>query len=422
MNRQELAVSPILPRTTFVVVLIFTEILASSALAAAYTESVLHAFTGGTGGQSPYASVVFDQSGNLYGTTVGGGTFGRGTIFKLTPQGSSWTETVLYSFHPASDGSQPYGGVIFDQVGNLYGTTYRGGAANAGTVFELSPPAMQGGNWTETVLYSFAGGSNDGIGPQGGLLFDQVGNIYGTTDNGAISQGGIVFELTPPAVQGGNWTETVLHRFTHNEGISPRAALIFDANGALYGTCANGGGGNSGSVFQLTPPATQGGAWTEATLHTFVDSDGDGPLDTLVFDQAGNLYGTTVIGGASGVGTVFQLAPPAILGGTWTLIPIHDFTCGSDGCYPWAGLIMDANGALYGTTQFGGLPSNGGTVFKLTPPAVQAGAWTETVLHSFTSSSAMLSAAGLTFGAGGTLFGTTIGSSMHAGIVFELLP
>jgi uncharacterized repeat protein (TIGR03803 family) len=320
---------------------------------------------------------------------------------------------VLYNFTGLGDGSQPYSGLIFDAAGNLYGTTYRGGASAAGTVYQLAPPAQQGGMWTETVLYSFASGS-DGEGPQSDLIFDAAGNLYGTTDNGGSPGNGIVFQLTPG--QGGAWTETVLHRFLKQEGTSPRAAVIFDGKGSLYGTLANDGAFGAGGVFRLRPPATKGGAWTEKTLYTFTGgADGLGPLCRLILFR-GSLYGTTVKGGASGLGTVFQLTPPASHHGAWTETVLHSFTCGGDGCYPWAGLIMDQKGAFYGTTQYGGLPSNGGTVFQLKP---DGGAWTESVLYSFEARYDRQPVAGL-LGKRGTLYGATIGRVHRAGMVFKL--
>lgn len=381
-------------------------------------ETVVHRFGSGSDGSAAYGRVISDKQGNLYGTTALGGTFGAGIVFKLTkPQGDG-AEAVLYNFTGGSDGSQPYGGLIFDSAGDLYGTTYRGGTSNAGTVYRLTPADRQAGTWTQTVLYSFAGGT-DGLGPQSDLNFDQAGNLYGTTDNGGEPGNGIVFQLTPPPVRGGAWTETVLHRFMLSEGTSPRAAVICDRNGSLYGTLANDGAFGAGAVFRLQPPATRGGAWTEETLYTFTGgADGLGPLCRLIM-VGGNLYGTTVIGGADGVGTIFQLTPPLNHHGAWTETILHSFTCGSDGCYPWAGLIMDKKGVFYGTTQFGGLPSNGGTVFQL---KLDGDTLTESVLLTFEAANNQLSASSLLLGKGGALYGTTIGSGMNAGIVFKLRP
>jgi uncharacterized repeat protein (TIGR03803 family) len=389
-------------------------ILAGTIVASEPKEAVLHHFGTGTDGAAAYGRVISDAAGNLYGTTAFGGTSDAGIVFELTnPEApAGWTESILYNFSGGSDGSQPYGGLIFDSAGNLYGTTYQGGASNAGTVYELSPG--KGGAWTETVIYSFAGGA-DGMGPQSDLNFDQAGNIYGTTTGGGSPGNGIVFQLTPG--QGGSWTETVLHRFMTNEGTSPRAAVIFDNNGSLYGTLANDGTFGAGAVFRLEP--TNGGAWSEETLYTFTGgTDGFGPLCRLVLFR-GKLYGTAVVGGGSGVGTVFELSPPANHQGAWTLHVLHTFACGSDGCFPWAGLTMDSKGTFYGTTQFGGLPSNGGTVFALKQ---EGGIWFEGVVFSFRLSNDQLAAGAVLLGKGDTLYGTTIGSGMNAGAVFKIQP
>jgi uncharacterized repeat protein (TIGR03803 family) len=409
MTSEKMSRPATLPLAIFVAMLIF----ASNSLA----ETVLHAFrSGGGDGLAPYGRLISDAEGNLYGTTALGGTSGAGVVFELTKsQGpGAWTETILYNFAGGNDGSQPYGGLIFDSAGNLYGTTYQGGTSNAGNVYELTPG--QGDTWTETVLYSFAGGA-DGAGPQSDLIFDRSGNLYGTTTGGGSPGNGIVFELT--SGQGGVWTETVLHRFMISEATSPRAAVIFGTHGELYGTLANDGASGAGGVFRLDPPATKGGAWRETTLYTFTGgADGLGPLCRLVLFK-GSLYGTTVKGGASRVGVIFQLTPPAGREGAWTETVLHSFTCGSDGCIGWAGLIMDRSGTIYGTTQFGGLPSNGGTVFQL---KLQGGVWTESVLYSFIYGCNHFSAAGLLLAKNGMLYGTTVGSHGNSGMVFKLRP
>jgi uncharacterized repeat protein (TIGR03803 family) len=401
------------PVAVFIAILI----LAGTVLASGPKQAILHSFRSGDG-LAPYGRVISDAAGNLYGTTALGGTSGAGIIFELPKPGapSNRTEIVLYNFTGGSDGSQPYGGLIFDAAGNLYGTTYRGGTSDAGTVYQLSPPAKHGGTWTETVLYSFAGGT-DGLGPQSDLIFDKAGNLYGTTDNGGSPGNGIVFQLTPG--QGGVWTETILHSFVTSEGTSPRAAVIFDGKDWLYGTVANDGTSGNGAVFQLKPPATKGGTWTEKTLYQFAGgSDGSGPLCRLVFFR-GNLFGTTVRGGVSDTGTIFQLTAPANPNGAWAETVLHSFSCGGDGCLPWAGLTVNKEGKFYGTTQFGGLPSNGGTVFQLRP---DAGGWTESVLFSFKVANNRLSPAGLFLSRGGALYGSTIGKGMNAGMVFKLRP
>jgi uncharacterized repeat protein (TIGR03803 family) len=244
----------------------------------------------------------------------------------------------------------------------LYGTTVDGGGVTSyGTVFELTPSA--GGVWTETVLHTFAYSGTDGYTPLAGLVFDASGNLYGTTVNGGAYKYGTVFELTPTA--GGGWTETVLHSFNNKgtDGYWPYASLILDASGNLYGTTLNGGTSNVGTVFELTP--TAGGGWTETVLHNFRGKDGYNPNSSLIFDAAGNLYGTTVKGGHYGYGTVFELTPTA--GGIWAETLLHSFNNnGTDGYWPYAGLIFDAVGNLYGTSYLGGAHGFG-TVFEITP-------------------------------------------------------
>jgi uncharacterized repeat protein (TIGR03803 family) len=414
-----------LPGISFRFAILFAAVtLCGSNLATAQTETIIHQFGRGTDGGASYGLLAFDQAGNLYGTTKLGGLSGAGTVYELVRhQSSGATERILYNFSGGSDGAQPGGGVIFDAAGNLYGTTYRGGTANAGTVYQLKPPATSGGAWTENVLYSFGGGSvQDGAGPQSDLVFDAAGVLYGTTDNGGFNESGIVFQLTPPATTGGAWTETILHRFTNEEGVSPRAAVLFGKAGEVYGTLANGGAAGAGAVFRLRPPSIPGGHWTEKTLYVFTgESDGLGPLCRLIFYQ-GTLLGTTVIGGDANVGAVFQLTPAANPDDPWIETVLHTFTCGSDGCFPWAGLTEDKSGVFYGTTQFGGLPSNGGTVFSMTPPAAPGGVWTENVLYSFANPASQIAAAGLLLDKTGALYGSTIGSDMATGIAFKLLP
>ncbi len=327
-----------------------------------WTEKVLHTFGHGTDGAAPYAGLIFDAAGNLYSTTWQGGTYDYGTVFELTPTGGGgWTENVLHSFnHNGTDGYSPIPGLIFDAAGNLFGTTSAGGSYNCGlyvcgTVFELT----SGG--TETVLHSFNG--TGGAFPIAGLIFDAAGNLYSTTEYGGDYDYGTVFELT----SGG--AETVLHSFNNNgtDGYEPSAGLIFDAAGNLYGTTSEGGLYGYGTVFELTP--TGGGSWTEHVLHSFNNNGTDGyePSAGLIFDAAGNLYGTTSEGGTycepDGCGAVFELS----LGrGGWTETVLYSFSGGTDGAVPWAGLIFDAAGNLYGTTAEGGTYAYG-TVFQLTP-------------------------------------------------------
>jgi len=397
-------------------------------------------FNGAEDGAVPYAGVIFDGAGNLYGATTSDGAYGGGTIFQLVPKNDTWTENILYSFcrvHGCPDGVGPSSALIFDGSGNLYGTSPIGGPHNAGAVFRLAP---KNGTWTETVLHGFD--RKDGDGPVGSVIFDAAGNLYGTTIQGGAygktcveGKGcGTIFELTPGA--NGTWTETILHSFNENgkDGYMPNG-LVFGAAGNLYGTtwyggsgsCDDGIGHGCGTVFELTPGAN--GTWTETTLHSFNRKDGYDPAASLVFDAVGNLYGVTQHGGALGKGTVFQLSRTA--GGTWTETLLHSFqNDGKDGNFPRGSLIFDMEGNLYGTTLEG--PGDtchgvlcGGTVFQLVHST--DGKWKEKVLHGFSGPDGLDPVAGPIFGADGALYSTTayggnlkLCSAEGCGTVFRL--
>ena len=280
-----------------------------------WIETPLYKFSGGSDGSNPYgATVVFDQAGNLYGTTYGGGggscSGGCGLVYKLTPAGSGWTESVIYSFAGGADGSAPWAGVTLDQAGNLYGTTSAGGASGYGTVYELSPA---GSGWTKRTLYSFQR-QQDGANPYASLIFDQSGNLYGATQYGGSGSGGTVFELSP---SGGSWIFTTLYSFIGSGGglaKGPVASLVMDGAGNLYGTTAGDGVYRFGSAFKLTH-GTSG--WTYAALHDFSSGlDGGSIRSNVVFDAAGNLYGTASSGGTGNpatcvgsCGVVWQITP-----------------------------------------------------------------------------------------------------------------
>jgi len=327
-----------------------------------WAEKLLHSFNNnGKDGLDPLG-VTFDAAGNLWGTTYAGGAYGRGTVFELSPKtGGGWAEKIVHSFGNGADGSSPYAGLILDAVGNLYGTTVAGGVYGVGAVFELSPKA--GGGWGEKLLHSFSSSSEDGNSPVAGLVFDASGNLYGTTFSGGTSGGGTAFELTPAAR--GEWIENVLHNFGNGtDGVNPIGGLIFDGAGNLYGATNWGGVSLDGMVFELS---RVGGNWQETVLHEFSGADGAAPEYTvLVFDAAGNLYGTTAGGGTStncfqGCGTVFELTPAG--GGSWAESVLHSFN-GSDGSTPYANVIFDVAGNLYGTTFDGGAYGDG-TVFQI---------------------------------------------------------
>jgi uncharacterized repeat protein (TIGR03803 family) len=320
-----------------------------------WTESSLYAL----GSDGP---LIFDGKGNLYGTTYNWP--GGGEVFELTPNlDGSWTPNVLYIFCPETgcrDGALPMGGLVFDQAGNLYGTTSYGGVNNRGTVFKLT--LNEGGSWSESVLHSFTGG-RDGAAPESSLILDKAGNLYGTTLLGGANVNGVVFKLTPNA--NGTWAEKVLHQFTGGkDGGQPRSGVIFDSIGNLYGTTQYGGTYGEGVVFKLVQQSN--GNWTEKVLHQFTgNKDGSVPYAGVIFDQAGNLLGTTYYGGAYGRGVAFRLTPNAKSG--WNETVLHAFA--KQAANPAGGLITDKAGNLYGTTSRCDPRDQNfnGSVFELTP-------------------------------------------------------
>jgi hypothetical protein len=408
--------------------------LAGITHAATVKETVVYAFQEfGPGGSFPAGGVIADKAGNLYGTTNNGGTgscaLGCGTVFELTPPavpGGTWTELLLYSFQGGNDGGQALCTLVMDKAGNLYGTATEGGSFGYGVVFELSPPPQPGDVWTETVLYSFQEESfccEDH--PEGTLLRDGFGNLYGTTYLGGdrTKCGGLgcgtVFEVSPPSPDGGNWTEAALYSFQGGtDGEAPLAPLISDGK-TLYGTTLS-------TVFQLLPPSQRGGYWTENVLLVFNGANGSYAAGGLNFDKAGNLYGTTQFGGPlscdegrDGCGSVYELSPPLQPDGAWTETVLYDFRGpgSGDGRYPSSGLIFDQLGDLYGTTSEGG-QSDAGTVFQLVPPSSQGGAWTEKHFSLCCSAgeNVYYPYAGLIFGPGVAVTGTGTGSFGGGGV------
>ncbi len=360
-------------------------------VSAAGNEKVLYSFSGGTDGANPTAGLVRDTAGNLYGITDGvyDGRSDVGTVFKLDSDG---TETVLHVFTGDPDGAHPYGGMVEDAAGNLYGTTRFGGNFKRGTVFKVD----LAGN--ETILYSFTGGI-DGANPTGGLLLDPEGNLYGTTTEYGTSGLGNVFKLDTTG------TQTVLHSFTGPDGNYPNAFLIRDSAGNLYGTTINGGVSGFGTVFKLNAKGTF------QVLYSFAGgTDGAYPNGGLVRDAAGNLYGTTVMGGTlQDAGTVFKLDT------TGTKTVLYSFLGGVDGGFPVRSLLRDSAGNLYGTASVGGA-SGLGTVFKL------ALTGKETVLYSFAAGADGVEPyTDLIRDPAGNLYGTTVyGGTGNLGTVFEI--
>jgi uncharacterized repeat protein (TIGR03803 family) len=394
---------------------------------------VLYEFTGGADGGTP-TGLIIDKLGNLYGTTSAGGATGNGTVFKLEPlPGGTWKETVLHSFK-GPDGSAPETGLISDASGNLYGTTSQGGppcpyvsSTGCGVVFKLKPKSD--GTWTESVLYSFKGGASDGYDALAGLTFDKAGNLYGTTAVDGSGGAGDVFQLKRNS--NGTWTENILYMFSGNgpDGVTPDSTLIFDGAGNLYGTTDQGGNMNCaalygcGVAFKLT--RDPGESWSESVLYTFCSetncTDGKYPGD-IVFDKAGNLYGITAGGGHSDLSSDSDGTVFRLSeSGGRWKEDVLYRFDGAQGAGPDAGPILDAAGNLYGTAVSGG-SANDGVVFKMSPSL--DGTWAYTVLRTFLGGPARYPES-LIFDGAGHLYGTTQSCGPRAkcmGIVFEVTP
>ena len=338
----------------------------------------------------------------------------------LAPAASAQTKfKTLYKFKGGKDGNQPIAGVVLDQAGNIYGTTQVGGSYGHGSVFQLKPNTS--GGWEKKALHSFTG--KDGSNPYGDLTLDAQGNLYGTTifgGKGACNGYGcgVAFELIPTT--NGSWKEKVLSYFSGNVGVNPASGLIFDETGNLYGTTADWSGSNTGpgTVFKLVPNSD--GSWTKSTLHTFDNTDGYNPSVGLIFDPAGNLYSATDYGGVYGEGVVFQLTPNS--DGTWTESVLYSFTGGSDGWRAQGRPVRDSAGNLYGVTTFGG-QADCGVVWELTPNS--DGTWTESTAHAFTGGKDGCNPWGtsLVLDGMGNPYGTTHGGGVQGcGGVFKLTP
>jgi uncharacterized repeat protein (TIGR03803 family) len=415
---------------------LMTLALAGPALATTPTETVLYSFRGDKNGSDPYSILITDAKGALYGTTTGIHSETKnacGNAFELAPpksNGKPWGYRILHAFiRTPNDGCKPVAGLVAGPGHELYGTTEDGGISNGGTVFVLTPPAPGSDNWTESIIYSFTAAQ-----PVGALVRNQNGVLYGTTSTGGTGGNGSVFELAPPAQGQTIWTETTLYSFQGGaDGDGPTAGVVEDATGALYGTTYYGGGGTlcrsgqgCGTVFELAPPAAGQTAWTETVLYAFTGgADGGNPWAGLLRDKNGVLYGTTVAGGDSnGDGTVFELSPPVAGQSAWTESVLHTFQGHEgDGAYPYGGLIFDARGAVYGTAEAGGTGCCG-EVFKLTPPAAGQTDWTETALYNFPGGSDGAYPYGsLVRDTAKNLFGTTSGGGASGyGTVFEITP
>ena len=410
-------------RVKALVVTAVTLILVASAWAS--SETVLYNFCAQTScvdGETPYGSLVADGSGNLYGTTYQGGAHSFGEVFELVNSNGTWSENVIYSFLGAgsNDGAYPFAGLVIDTAGNLYGTTYQGGASSQGTVFKLS---KSGSTWTETVLHTFDDISgDDGYYPYGNLVFDAAGNLYGTTVYGGKFGGGTVFQLK---ASNGKYTYKLIHAFTTSSSSAyyPYAGLVVDSkNGYLYGTTYYGGVvWNAGAVYQLREVS---GVWIFSVIYNLLgDSLGQYTESALAVDATGNLYGTTYQGADLNLGGVFKLTLGSNNKFTEKIIYSFKGYAKKDGAYPYySGVTMDSAGNLYGTTYQGGSSAannlNYGTVYKLT-----AGTYKESVLWSFgTSGDGYYPYHGVIV-VNGKLYGTTNNGGSHGGgIVYEVTP
>lgn len=326
---------------------------------------------------------------------------------------------TIYAFTGSTDGGFPQAGLIADAQGNLYGTTTSDGTGHNGVVFELSPPAKGQKSWTQTTLYAFTGGNDGGI-PQAAVTMDANGVLYGTTYAGGADGNGVAFSLSPPGKPGAAWAEKVLWTFTGgNDGSEPSGSLIFDSAGNLYGTTTGGGTGVVGTVFELSPPAKGQKAWTESVLYNFTgNNDGGEPFGNVLFGSDGNLYGSSAGYGQYNYGTLYKLTAPNG-GGSWQFSVLHAFADTTDGEVPRAGLIQGPDGTLYGTTA--GFDTSYGTVFSLNTD----GSGFKTLFNvkggqGFTGNGPWSSVA---LDASGALYGATIGDGKSAyGEVFELTP
>jgi uncharacterized repeat protein (TIGR03803 family) len=383
------------------------------------------ALAGGVAGAVPVASragtltIVHNFTGGTDGGSPVDGLMmsAKGVLYGTTKEGgasglgtvfqlAAKATKVLHSFIGGSDGATPNAGVIEDASGTLFGTTTTGGASGAGVVFSLRGK-------TETVLYSFAGGTGDGANPQAGLVMDGEGNLYGTTSAGGATGHGTVFELVAPTSTTGAWTEKLLYSFgAGTDGSAPVGRVVFDSAGNLYGTTSLGGASGHGTVFKLQPGAT----WKETILHNFQNkADGATPYAGLVSDASGNFYGAATAGGSNGGGTIFELSP---LNGGFTFSVLASVP-GSGISGPYRDVLVQPNGVIYATTHCDG--TNGsGSIFELTS---SGGSWTYTVLYNFTGKSdGQYSISNLVL-KGGQLLGTTIGGGANgAGTVYAFKP
>jgi uncharacterized repeat protein (TIGR03803 family) len=387
--------------------------------AAQVTERTLFTFpTSGVDGAFFSSNLFYTATGEIFGTASSGGTQGCGTVFKLSaPSGGSRSFTKLYDFTCGSDGRGPSGNIVFDAAGNLYGTAL-GGGRNEGVVYKLAPGA--GGTWTESTVYTFGTSSTDGMFPSG-LMIDSAGNLYGTTPQGGtngVAGDGTVYQLAPNS--SGGWSETVLYNFSNldtSHGALPNGGLILDSAGNLYGTTSGGGAIGWGTVFKLSPQS--GGGWTESVLYSFPGGRFlQKPEGALLMDAGANLYGTTAGSDTTpAYGAAFQLTPNP--DGTWTEKTLHRFGQTGDGQQPTQTLTQAASGDLFGTTVHGGSQDDG-VVFRL--HRNNSGQWSESVLYNFSTVS-VRTFVGMTFAPGPVFYGIADSvATSNGGIIYAIAP
>src|SRR5438067_9606317 len=327
-----------------------------------WVHTVLYSFTGGPDGGEPYKGVTLDAQGNLYGTAVTGGSGscegGCGVAYKLTNNGGAWTQEVIHPFTGGDDGSGPGARLTVDRNGNIYGMAPTGGAYGAGTIYKIR--RVHGGSWSFQVIHAFTGGADGGTGSAGRMIL-RNGRLYGAATTGGTYGSGVVFELTPRGV--GQWHFRTIYSFRGQpDGSFPYGGLLFDVSGNIYGTTYYGGANNIGAVYQLTPRTN--GEWREKVLYSFQGgTDGNSPISNLFFDTARNLYWTTKEGGL-GTGTIFKLSP--VGGGHWMETVVHMFQGPPDGAFSYNGMVVDPFGNFYGATVHGG-DNNDGCVYQFTP-------------------------------------------------------
>jgi len=432
-NRRQVLTSILacdLRRTAFVVALVCALIVASTESTFAQTFTLLYSFTGGTDGGTPYGGVIMDAAGNLYGTTYVGGSSGYGTVYMLPASGN---EIVLHSFTGGPDGAYPKAGLTMDRAGNLYGTTVFGGHG-FGTVFKLS---RTGSNWILSTLYIFSGGT-DGAEPFGGIIFGLDGAIYGTTDGGGTAGDGTLYKLVPPATFCKTvvcyWTETVLHSFTGGEdGMFPSAGLIQDSVGNLYGTTTYGGTPGSCSTFGCGTVFEYGAVGNYQVLYRFPPSGESGlwPYDGLLLDASGNLYGTANEGGdsqcVSDQGQYYSCGVIFKLDTSGNEMVLYAFTGpeNGDGAFPYGALVRDSEGNFYVTTYQGGIAGGCGTEWGCGTVFELDGSGSPHVLYAFpiAGQNGILPEATLLRDANGNLYGTAdFGGINNSGTIFKLTP